>query len=142
MSYTKNFIHFTWATYDRIRFLNQDNRTLMAEHIRNYAKKKSICLLALNVQPDHVHSLISVLPEQCCATIMNLIKGESSFWANRNFKLRQNFAWQDDYFAISVSPGNLDLVLRYIDHQDEHHKKKSFQDEYNLFVSQYFSDLG
>jgi len=66
---------------------------------------------------------------------MNLIKGESSFWANRNLNWSIKFGWQNEYFAVSVSPSNFDSVNRYIDKQEEHHRYKSFQEEYDKFLN-------
>ena len=68
---------------------------------------------------------------------MNLIKGESSHWANKNLQLSEKFGWQDEYFAVSVSQSHFDVVNNYISNQEEHHKKKSFQEEYDEFIKNY-----
>jgi putative transposase len=64
-----------------------------------------------------------------------MIKGESSHWVNKNKLTRRKFVWQDDdYFGVSVSPDVLDKVRKYIANQEEHHKTKSFDDEFNDFL--------
>lgn len=68
---------------------------------------------------------------------MQLIKGESSFWINKNQLTQQKFDWQDEYFAVSVSESILDKVRNYIKNQEEHHRKKSFQEEYDEFLEKY-----
>lgn len=68
---------------------------------------------------------------------MQLIKGESAFWINKNKLTKQKFEWQDEYFAVSVSESMIDRVRNYIKHQEEHHSKKSFQEEYEQFISKY-----
>ena len=68
---------------------------------------------------------------------MNLIKGESSFWGNKNLQWSENFGWQDDYFAVSVSQSQMEAVNRYIGNQENHHKKKTFQQEYDEFIKSY-----
>jgi putative transposase len=74
---------------------------------------------------------------QNIAAIMNLIKGESSFWANRNLKLPEKFEWQDKYFSVSVSQSHFNVINDYINNQKEHHRKKTFQEEYDEFIKNY-----
>ena len=68
---------------------------------------------------------------------MQLIKGESSFWANNNNLINSKLEWADEYFAVSVSESMLDKVRGYIRNQEEHHKKVTFQNEYENFVRKY-----
>lgn len=68
---------------------------------------------------------------------MQLIKGESSFWINKNKLTKEKFEWQDEYFAVSVSESILEKVRDYIKNQEEHHRIKTFQEEYDDFVSKY-----
>ena len=69
-----------------------------------------------------------------------LLKGESSYWINKNKLIREKFEWQDEYFAVSVSESAVNKVRDYIKNQEEHHKKKSFQQEYNEFMRKYGFD--
>jgi REP element-mobilizing transposase RayT len=64
-----------------------------------------------------------------------LIKGESSFWVNKQKLLKTNFEWQDEYIVLSVSYSAIDKVRSYILNQEEHHKKKSFTQEYEEFLN-------
>lgn len=66
---------------------------------------------------------------------MHLIKGESSFWINESCFLLEKFEWQNDYFAVSVSANSLNKVRAYIRNQEEHHKNKSFTEEYDSFIN-------
>lgn len=68
---------------------------------------------------------------------MLLIKGESSFWINKHGLTKEKFEWQDEYFAVSVSESQLNRVREYIKNQENHHQKKSFQNEYDEFISKY-----
>lgn len=68
---------------------------------------------------------------------MQLIKGESAFWINKEKITKSKFEWADEYFAVSVSESMLDKVRAYIDGQEEHHKKTTFQQEYNEFIKKY-----
>tara|TARA_R110000737_G_scaffold353433_2_gene405295 strand:- start:13835 stop:14065 length:231 start_codon:yes stop_codon:yes gene_type:complete len=68
---------------------------------------------------------------------MQLIKGESSFWINKNKLTQEKFEWQDEYFAVSVSESKLNKVRDYIRNQEEHHKRNTFQEEYEAFIIKY-----
>jgi len=76
--------------------------------------------------------LLFLKPGQSLAEIEKLIKGESSHWYSQ--MKYGPLEWQDDYFAISVSPDRLETVRRYIRKQEEHHKKYSFGEEYESFL--------
>ena len=65
---------------------------------------------------------------------MQLIKGESSFWINKNGLCKEKFAWQDDYFVVSVSENVVDNVRDYIKNQEVHHKEKNFDEEFETFL--------
>ena len=66
-----------------------------------------------------------------------IIKGESSYGINKNQLCKQKFEWQDEYFAISVSESMLDETREYIKNQEDHHKTKTFEQEYNLWIKKY-----
>lgn len=68
---------------------------------------------------------------------MQLIKGESSFWFNKNSISQNKLNWQKEYFAVSVSESQVDAVKNYITNQEEHHKKKTWNEEYNEFITKY-----
>ncbi len=65
---------------------------------------------------------------------MQLLKGESAFWANKMKLVGGNFEWADKYFAASVSESRLPFVRRYIDNQQAHHEKRSFLEEFGAFA--------
>jgi putative transposase len=100
-------------------------------------KEKGIFLQAINGYTDHVHCLISLGKDQSIAKISQLIKGESSLWINKNQLIDQQFNWQDDYFAVSVSESQVSAVISYINNQENHHQKKSFNDEVEEFMTKY-----
>ena len=137
MPLLKIWIHLVWATKNREPILTQDIRQQVFSHIRENASKKNIYVDFVNGHVDHVHCLISLNQEQTIAKIVQLIKGESSFWINKNNLCRQKFEWQDEYFAVSVSESGINKVREYIKNQEEHHKKKSFREEYDEFVNKY-----
>jgi REP element-mobilizing transposase RayT len=140
MPYTKIFVHFVWATKRREKLLSVDNKNRLCNHIKEYAISKQIHLMNINGWYDHIHALVSLSTDQNIATIMNLIKGESSFWANRNLKLPGKFGWQEEYFAVSIGESQLKKVSEYTDKQEKHHEVKSFAEEYDQFIKKYGFD--
>ena len=137
MPFIKLLIHAVWAVKDRKPLMNKVNKDFLCDHIREYSCGKNIHLININGHLDHLHCFISMAAEQNIATLMNLIKGESSYWANKHLKWPEKFGWQDDYFAVSVGESQFDAVNSYISNQEVHHQKKTFQQEYDEFIKNY-----
>ena len=135
MPWIKVWLHFVWSTKDRHPFLTDDIRQKVFTHIRENARAKGIFIDFINGYLEHVHCLISLGSDQSIETIMQLIKGESSHWINKNGLTRMKFGWQDEYFVTAVAESALPSVRRYIANQEEHHKKVSFDEEFNEFLS-------
>lgn len=139
MPYLKIYIHFVWCTKNRFPYLNTlESRQLVWKHIKENANKKEIYIDFVNGYDDHCHCLIALGVDQSINKVMQLIKGESSYWINKNNHLFPNlknkkFEWQNEYYAISVSESILNRVRNYIKNQEEHHKKKSFKKECHEF---------
>ena len=95
----------------------------------------------VNGYTDHVHLLISLNADQCISKIVQLIKGESTFWMNTNNLTAEKFEWQREYFAVSVSESAVDRVRTYIKNQETHHATKTFQQEYDEFMHKYGFNL-
>jgi hypothetical protein len=66
-----------------------------------------------------------------------LLKGESSYWINKHGLMKMKFEWQDEYIAVSVSESNVETVQRCILNQEEHHREKSFVEEFDEFIKKY-----
>lgn len=138
MPFVKVYIHFVWSTKNRIPFLNsKELRILVWNHIRENAKEKGIFVDFVNGYADHCHCLVSFGVDQSIQKVMQLIKGESSFWINKHGLTKGKFEWQEEYFAVSVSESVVDKVRNYIKNQEEHHSKKTFQQEYDEFISKF-----
>ena len=130
MPWIKVWLHFVWCTKERFPYLQDGIRTRVFEHIRENAVAKKIHIDFLNGFVEHVHCLISLGSDQTLEKLMQLIKGESSFWINKNQLPKKRFGWQDEYFVASVSESNVASVRRYISRQEEHHSKVSFDREF------------
>ena len=75
--------------------------------------------------------------DQKLSKVMQLIKGESSYWINKNKLVKSNFEWADEYYAVSISESHVKRVREYIKNQEEHHKIKTWEEEYSEFLIQY-----
>ncbi len=137
MSYTKIWLHCVWSTKNRDCLIPFSFRPDLLKHFRENAATKKIQLDYINAQENHVHALINLGKEQNVADLMHLLKGESSFWINKQKILPYHFEWQDDYFALSISHSHVDRVRHYIKNQDEHHKKMTWEQEVVLFLKKY-----
>jgi REP element-mobilizing transposase RayT len=105
--------------------------------LTDYALEKGIYMKVNYVNPEHVHTLIDLPTNKSIEEVIKLFKGSPSHWINENRLLRGRFAWGRGYGAFSVSHSDVNRVAAYIAGQEEHHRKKSFREEYQLFVEKY-----
>lgn len=137
MSFIKVYVHYVWSTKNRDTLLLDNMRVEVFNHIRENARNKNIFIDFLNGYIDHVHCLISLNDDLSIGKIAQLIKGESSYWINKNKLTNEKFEWQDEYLAIGVGDDKIKIVRNYIANQGEHHKKFTFQQEYDKFIERY-----
>ena len=137
MSYVKIWIHAVWAVKNRKPILGSDTRKILFEHIHKNAFEKEILMEIVGGHNNHVHCLFRLRNNQTIENVMQLIKGESSHWFNKSEFSRLKLNWQKEYFAVSVSESQVDAVKNYIETQEEHHKKKTWEEEYNEFIEKY-----
>jgi len=84
--------------------------------------------------PDHVHTLFLLNPQIPLADVIKQVKGASAYFINHSDLIRDKFSWQTGYAAFAVSQSATDKVFLYIEHQKEHHQKKTFEKEYEEFL--------
>lgn len=134
MPWVKVWLHFVWSTKNREPFLTDELRPKVFRHIRENAKGKGIQIDFINGYVDHVHCLISLGTDQTLSKIMQLVKGESAFWINKNNLCKTKFGWQDEYFVVGVGESMIENARNYIAKQETHHQTKSFDDEFEEFL--------
>lgn len=106
-------------------------------HMKNNAATKGIYIDHIDGYRDHVHCLVSLGPQQKIAEVVQLLKGESALWINKQQLTAEKFEWQSDYFVVSVSDSVVTSVRYYIRRQEEHHRRKSFEEEYVILIERY-----
>ena len=128
-SYYKIWMHFVWTTYRRQKLINNNMMQSLSKHIIENGKEKGYYIDSINGVLDHIHLLVRLTPTQNSADCANLLKGESSNWVNKNNFIKGKFSWQKGYGVFSVSESQVNKVRNYILNQEDHHRKKSYQEE-------------
>lgn len=137
MSYTRIWVHCVWGTKRRTPFLTKDNKWDIINHIKENARAKGIYIDFINGNKEHIHCILSLKADETLAKTIQLIKGESSFWINNNHLSKMKFEWADEYFAVSISESQIPIVRNYIKNQEEHHRIKTWKEEYEEFMQKY-----
>ena len=137
MPFVKIWIHAVWATKRRQPLLKQSMREELFKHIYQNAVAKGILIDSVNGYADHVHCMFRLKNDQTISKVMQLIKGESSFWVNKNILADQKLIWQEEYFAVSISESQVNTVRKYILNQETHHAKQNFSEEYDEFIRKF-----
>ena len=137
MPYVRIWVHFIWSTKNRVRILSDELREKVFSHIKENASKKGVYLDTIDGAIDHVHTLVSLKSDQTIAKVAQLLKGESSHWLNNLNVMSGKLEWQDQYIAVSVSESMIEKVRDYIRNQKEHHRVKTFTEEYEEFLQKY-----
>lgn len=130
-------IHAVWGTKNREPTMPPNIRQKIIQHIKHNAKTKEIYIDSINGHTDHLHCLFGLNADMSISKTIQLIKGESSFWINKEKLTKSIFEWADEYFAVSVSESMIYKVRAYINRQEEHHKKITFTEEYEKILKQY-----
>ncbi len=137
MSYVKIWIHAVWGTKKRYPFLTDKVKSEVIRHIKDNAKIKNIYIDSINGYTEHLHCLHTLNADMSISKAMQLIKGESAFWINKNKITDLKFEWADEYYAVSVSESMLYKVRNYIKNQESHHRKKSYSEEVEVLIKKY-----
>jgi len=140
-SLSRVWIHLIFSTKNRFPFLSDKTiRTDMHAYLAKMLREQDCETLIVNGVEDHAHSLFALSRTHSIASVVKEIKRTSSGWVKEFSPTLQKFHWQLGYGAFSVSQSNLDEVIRYIENQEEHHKRVTFQDEYRALLNAYRVD--
>ena len=129
MSFSNIHFHVVYATKDRQRFLDEATIKRLADYSGGIIKKRGGTLLAANGPEDHLHLLLTLPSTRNPSEVIRDLKANSSRWIHDTFPGKAEFAWQDGYSVFSVSHSVVPKVISYIQAQQEHHKRVTFQEE-------------
>ena len=136
-SYTKILLHLVWSTLNREKIITKDVQPRVSKFLYEYSKKKKIFMITNYVNADHVHVLIDLPTGITVEDCLKLLKGGSSFYINQEKLLKKKLQWGRGYGAFSVSESAKDKVVEYIRNQEEHHRAKTFAEEFEIMVKKY-----
>lgn len=136
-TYTQLHIQIVFAVKFRKHLINPLWKTELYKYISGIIEHKQHKLLCINGMPDHIHILIGLRPHQSLSDLVRDIKRSSSLWINENKYSTGNFTWQEGFGAFSYSKSHVPNVIRYIQNQEEHHKKQTFIEEYKHFLEKF-----
>ncbi len=134
MPHVKNWLHCVWNTKSKTPYLSGDLKFELLSHIRSNAKVKGIYIDFINGGIEHLHCLLLLNPDHSLSYVMQMIKGESSHWINKNSLTKFKFRWAEEYYAVSVSESDVPRVRNYIRNQEQHHNLQSWQEEIDELV--------
>ena len=141
IEYNNLYTHFVFTTFQRLPMISMENRNRIEKYITGIVTHNSSKLYAIYANPEHVHFLVSRSPSISEQDLATIIADSSEAFINQNKLSVGNFKWQQSASAFSVSKSDIERVYKYILNQPEHHKKVSFEEEYNEFIKFYQNSL-
>ncbi|MGB0869415.1 MAG: IS200/IS605 family transposase [Flavobacteriales bacterium] len=136
-TYTQLYIQIVFAVKGRQNLVSEEIREKVEKYICGIVSKNKAKPLAIYCNPDHLHLFIGLNPAVSISDLVRDIKANSSRWINEHQWISKQFRWQNGYGAFSYSKSAIDNVVKYIHNQPNHHRKKSFKDEYISLLKTY-----
>ncbi|MGY6743723.1 MAG: IS200/IS605 family transposase [Cecembia sp.] len=136
-TFSQIYIQLVFAVQGRNSLIQKSWEDELYKYIIGIIQNKDQKLLAINGMPDHIHILIGLKPSCCLSDLVMEVKKASNKFINEKKFCPYQFKWQDGYGAFSYSHSALDRVIAYVKNQKEHHKKKTFKQEYKEFLKKF-----
>ena len=133
-SYASCLIHYVFSTNNRRNTLSGNVRERLWPYLGGIARENGMKALAVGGTDNHAHMLVSLPTTLAIAKAIQLLKGGSSKWVHDTFPTHRDFAWQEGYGAFSIAVSGVPDTVAYINNQEEHHRTKTFEDEYVAFL--------
>ena len=129
-TFSQIYIQTVFAVSSRLSLIKPAFKEEVYKYITGIVRNQGQKLIAINGMPDHVHILIGLRPSMALADLVQEIKVDSTNFINKNKWVRGKFSWQEGYGAFSYGHSQLNTIIRYIQNQEQHHARRSFQNEY------------
>ena len=129
-SYCNLVYHLVFSTKGRHGWLNDEIRPRTNEYLGGAIRDEGGKALIVNGTADHVHLLVSLRQDKALSEVLRNVKAHSSGWIHRTFPKAGGFSWQAGYAAFTVSPSQVEKARQYITRQEEHHRQRSFEEEF------------
>jgi len=136
-SLVKNYIHIVFSTKHRINIIDDIIDDELHRYLGGICNNLECQVIKVGGYTDHVHVLCMLSKKISLVKLLGELKSHSSKWVKTLGPKYHNFYWQDGYGAFSVNPADVQVVVKYIENQKEHHSKQTFQDEYRAFLREH-----
>ncbi len=136
-TYTSLHYHVAFSTKNRERWITPDIEQRIWAYLGGIARENGIAPLNVGGIEDHVHLVLGMPPTLAPSKMVQLLKGGSSKWIHDTFPALRGFGWQDGYGAFTVSKSNVPEVIKYVQDQREHHRTKTFKEEFRAFLDRH-----
>jgi putative transposase len=136
-TYTQIHIQAVFSVQNRECAIQKHWKDELYKYITGIVQHNKHKLLAINGMPDHIHILMGLRPAQSLSDLMQDIKGSSSKWVNEKRFIKSKFSWQEGYGAFSYGKSEVPNLIQYIKNQQEHHRKKTFAEEYLELLNEF-----
>ena len=136
-TYTQMHIQFVFAVEFRKAYIQDLWKNEFQQYITGMIQNKTHKMLQINTMPDHLHMLLGFKPNENMSQLIQLVKSERTKFINDKPFTRQKFAWQDGFGAISYSKSHVPNMIKYIQNQEQDHKKQTFPEEYVSFLKMF-----
>lgn len=136
-TYTQLYFHIVFAVKGRKNLISTDWKDELYKYITGVVTNKNQKLMIINGMPDHIHLLIGTKPDCMLSDLVRDIKANSSKWINEKKFITGKFEWQTGFGAFTLGQSQIPRIVNYIKNQEEHHKKKTFKNEYIAFLKAY-----
>ena len=133
----KNYLHIVFSTKRRGPFIHPSIEKELHFYMIGICTELECYPMKIGGYNDHVHILCNLSKRISLATFMEKLKGNSSKWIKTKGDVFQSFYWQGGYGAFSVAESDLPRLIEYLNNQHEHHRKKTFKEEYISFLEKY-----
>lgn len=133
-TYYQHLYHLVWSTKDRQPLISNDIKERFFSYILGAFRTAGSTPIKINGISDHVHILASIPPKFAVSDVIRDIKICSTKWLISTIPDCKSFAWQEGYGSFTVSPSQVENVVKYIANQEEHHKKMTFKEEFITFL--------
>ena len=136
-SLSKIIVHTVWHIKKSSPEIRKEDRVELFKYLNGTLEEKGCVPLRINGVGNHVHVLFILSRTLSIAKIMEILKSHSSKWIKKKGLYYKNFSWQGGYGAFSVSESVIEKTVEYVKNQKEHHRKRTFQEEYKMFLQLY-----
>lgn len=136
-SLSQVYVHITFSTKDRLPLIDDEIKYRLMEYLGGVCRRLDCTPLQVGGTKDHVHILCMLSKIITQVKLLEEVKKSSSKWIKTIAAKYRIFYWQNVYGIFSVNPSEIDVVIEYIKNQEEHHKTRTYKEEYLAFLKKY-----